>query len=240
VGCAKPLVSPKLKIVHFTTGDEIIPPGQKPKPGQIRDSNSILIRALLENFPCELTQHHLPEDFELAKRQISAFRIPHSAFDLILVSGGASVGDKDFTRPLLEWLEFEIVFNRVAIRPGAPLIFGVNGTRVAFGLPGNPLSHFVCFHLFVAAALKKMAGDEPRKLLRGNLVAKLDDAPNSRETLWPARCEIASGGWKLSPLRWSSSGDATCLAETNVLIRVPVSRGSINAGEKVEFFRTHF
>ena len=240
VGCAQPFISPKLRIFHFTTGDEIVSPEQKPKPGQIRDSNSILIRSLLKNFPCELTQQHLPEDFEKAKQEISAFRFPLSAFDLVLVSGGASVGDKDFTRPLLEWLGFEIVFNRVAIRPGAPLIFGVNGNRVAFGLPGNPLSHFVCFHLFVAAAIKKMVGDEPRKFLRGNLIVVLDDAPNSRETLWPAHCEIKNGRWELTPLRWSSSGDATCLAETNALIRIPINCGSIEAGAEVEFFRTHF
>jgi molybdopterin molybdotransferase len=240
VGCANPLVSPKLRIVHFTTGDEIVSPEQKPKPGQIRDSNSILICLLLKSFPCELTQQHLPENFEQAKQEISAFHFPLSAFDLILVSGGASVGDKDFTRPLLEWLGFEIVFNRVAIRPGAPLIFGMNGNRVAFGLPGNPLSHFVCFHLFVVAALKKMTGDQPRQFLRGNLIAKLDDTPNSRETLWPTRGEIVNGGWKLMPLRWSSSGDATCLAETNALIRVPANHDSIEIGEEVEFFRTHF
>src|SRR5581483_811690 len=240
VGYAQPLVSPKLKIIHFTTGDEIISPEQKPKPGQIRDSNSILIHALLKNFPCELVQQHLPENFEMAKQVISAFSLQPPAFDLVLVSGGASVGDKDFTRPLLEWLDFEIVFNRIAIRPGAPLIFGTNGNRAAFGLPGNPLSHFVCFHLFVAAALKKLVGDEPRKFLRGNLAAKLDDAPNSRETLWPVRCEIQNGKWELTPLRWSSSGDATCLAETNALIRIPANRGSIESGAEVEFFRTHY
>lgn len=239
VGCAQPLVSPKLKIVHFTTGDEIVSPEQKPKPGQIRDSNSILIHSLLKSFPCELIQLHLPEDFEKAKAAISNLKSQIADANSMLVSGGASVGDKDFTRPLLEWLGFEIVFNRVAIRPGAPLIFGVNGNGVAFGLPGNPLSHFVCFHLFVAAALKKTIGDEPRKFLRGNLAAKLDDVPNSRETLWPAHCEIKNGNWQLTPLRWSSSGDATCLAETNSLIRIPANRGSIEVGAEVEFFRTH-
>jgi molybdopterin molybdotransferase len=240
IGCAQPLVSPKLKIVHFTTGDEIISPEEKPKPGQIRDSNSILIHSLLKYFPCELLQRHLSEDFEKAKAESEKRKAEIQNANVILVSGGASVGDKDFTRPLLEWLGFGIVFNRVAIRPGAPLIYGVNENRTAFGLPGNPLSHFVCFHLFVAAALKKLAGDKPRTFLRGNLMAKLDDAPNSRETLWPARGEMKSGKWELTPLRWSSSGDARCLAETNALIRIPINRGSISAGEEVEFFRTHF
>ena len=101
----------------------------------------------------------------------SKFQISNA--DLLLVSGGASVGEKDFTRPLLEWLGFEIVFSQVNVRPGRPLIFGVGGSRVAFGLPGNPLSHFVCFHLFVATALAKLVGEEPRKFLRGTAGGEL-------------------------------------------------------------------
>ena len=257
-GCAQPLVSPRLRVVHFTTGDEIIPPDQTPKPGQIRDSNSILIRGLLQHFPCELLHAHLPEDFEKAKHWVSAFSLQPSAFDLLLVSGGASVGDKDFTRALLEWLGFEIIFSQVNARPGRPLIFGVDGSRVAFGLPGNPLSHFVCFHLFVATALAKLVGEAPKEFQRGTLAAKLDDAPCPRETLWPAKWhgrlarefqakEAGSGNWKLAgetpapllvPLKWSSSGDVTCLAETNALIRVPANRGSIEAGAEVDFLPT--
>ena len=197
-GNAKPLVSPRLRVVHFTTGDEIIPPDQTPKPGQIRDSNSFLIRGLLQRFPCDVTQKHLPENFEQAKAESGKRKAEIEKADLLLISGGASVGEKDFTRPLLEWLGFEIVFSQVNVRPGRPLIFGVAGgasvpaSRVAFGLPGNPLSHFVCFHLFVAAALAKLVGAEPGKFLRGRLAAKLDDVPNPRETLWPAR--LGAGG----------------------------------------------
>ena len=204
---------------------------------------------------------------------------------MLLVSGGASVGEKDFTRALLEWLRFEIVFSQVNVRPGRPLIFGVSGgapvlrsstateggsapasllggslappnkIRFAFGLPGNPLSHFVCFHLFVAAALANLVGEEPRGFRRGTLAAKLEDVPCPRETLWPAKwhgCparefqarEAGSGNWKLAgetpaplliPLKWSSSGDVTCLAETDALIRVPANRGLIESGAEVDF-----
>jgi molybdopterin molybdotransferase len=234
-GCARPLVSPRFRVTHFTTGDEIIPPDQTPKPGQIHDSNSFLIRGLLQKFPCELKQVHLPEDFEAAKRTIETFNFQPSTFNLLLISGGASVGDKDFTRPLLEWLGFEIVFSQVNVRPGRPLIFGVNGDQMAFGLPGNPLSHFVCFHLFVATALARLVGEKSNKFLHGKLAAKLDDAPNPRETLWPARRDAAG----LHPLAWASSGDVTCLAEPNALIRVPANRGPIDAGTEVEFLPTN-
>ena len=235
VGCTQPLVSPRLRVCHFTTGDEIVPPDRKPQPGQIRDSNSILIRSLLQKFSCHLEQTHLPENFELAKSAIGNRQSAIANADLLLVSGGASVGEKDFTRPLLEWLGFEMFFQQVNIRPGAPLIFGLNGGRIAFGLPGNPLSHFVCFHLFVAAALAGLAGGEGPAFRRGTLAAKLEDGPNPRETLWPARCERSGGKLELTPLPWNSSGDVTCLAETNALIRVPANRSSIETGAEVDF-----
>ena len=238
LGHTQPLVSPRLQILHFMTGDEIISPEQKPKAGQIRDSNSILIRSLLEELGYEVMQKHLPEDFAEAKRAIEAFNPQPSTFNLTLVSGGASVGDKDFTRPLLEWLGFEIVFSRVNIRPGAPLIFGMNGARAAFGLPGNPLSHFVCFHLFVVAAVNQMMGMAPKVFSTGLLAAKLDDAANPRETLWPARLELRNGKVELHPLNWSSSGDVTALAKTNALIRIPPNAGPLAAGTAVEFLPT--
>src|SRR5208282_5426084 len=137
--------------------------------------------------------------------------------DVLLVSGGASVGETDFTRALLEQLGFGIVFSQVSVRPGRPLIFGVNGgasvpvphcgigslappnkVRVASGLPGNPLAHFVCFHFAVAAALAGLTGGEPPEFLRGQLAEKLDDKPCPRETLWPARWEWRVGQTFLS------------------------------------------
>ena len=237
-GYVKPIVSPRLRVVHFTTGDEIVPPGQTPKPGQIRDSNSILIRGLLENFDCELVQKHLPENFEAAKLQIENRKSQIENVELVLISGGASVGDKDFTRPLLEWLGFEIIFSQVNLRPGKPLIFGVNGARVAFGLPGNPLSHFVCFYFAVATALARLSGEAAPKFLRGRLGTKLDDAVCPRETLWPARLEWNGGSPQLSPLAWASSGDVTCLALANALMRVPAKVDSLKAGAEFEFLPT--
>jgi molybdopterin molybdotransferase len=237
-GYVKPIVSPRLRVVHFTTGDEIVPPGQTPKPGQIRDSNSILIRGLLENFDCELVQKHLPENFEAAKLQIENRKSQIENVELVLISGGASVGDKDFTRPLLEWLGFEIIFSQVNLRPGKPLIFGVNGARVAFGLPGNPLAHFVCFHFAAATALARLSGEAAPKFLRGRLGTKLDDAVCPRETLWPARLEWNGGSPQLSPLAWASSGDVTCLALANALMRVPAKVDSLKAGAEFEFLPT--
>lgn len=252
-GCARPLVSPRLRVVHFTTGDEIVSPDQTPQPGQIRDSNSILIRGLLQKFGCDLVQKHLPENFAQARQAILTFNLQPSTFNLLLVSGGASVGDQDFTRPLLEWLGFEIIFSQVNVRPGKPLIFGAeggasvpasrpvsslapaNGVRVAFGLPGNPLSHFVCFHFAVATALARLSGEAAPTFLRGRLATKLADAACPRETLWPARLEWNDGSPQLHPLAWASSGDVTCLASANALLRVPANSPALDAGAELEF-----
>jgi molybdopterin molybdotransferase len=234
-GCTRPLVSPPLRVVHFTTGDEIIPPEQTPRPGQVRDSNSILIRSLLEKYGCEVTQAHLPEDFARAKAASEPWRAEIDRADLVLVSGGASVGDSDFTAPFLAWLGFAAVFSQVNIRPGRPLIFAADGPRVAFGLPGNPLSHFVCFHVFVAAALAGLEGAEPPAFVHGVLADKLDESPNPRETLWPARTDLRKGLCELQPIRWNSSGDVTVFQEANALIRIPLRSGPLSAGAEVEF-----
>ena len=234
-GCVRPVVSPRLHVFHFTSGDEIVPPYQTPKPGQIRDSNSFLIRGLLQRFQCFLFQDHLREDFELATTQIANRKEDLEKADVLLFSGGASVGDKDFTRPLLESLGFEIVFSKVPIRPGRPTMFGVKGRRIAFGLPGNPLAHFVCFHLFVGPAMALLAGGRMPGFLRGRLATRLDDAANSRETLWPARLELAGGQARLHPLAWHSSGDVTCLTEANALLRVPPNCKEMEPGAEIEF-----
>ena len=234
-GCVRPMVSPRLRVLHFTTGDEVVPPGQTPKPGQIRDSNSVLIRGLLRRFPCDLIHGHLREDYESATAQIAGRRDELERADVLLISGGASVGDKDFTRPLLASLGFEIVFSQVPVRPGRPTIFGVSGRRIAFGLPGNPLAHFVCFHLFMTPALALLSGGRTAGFLRGTLAARLTDASNPRETLWPARLVLGGGEARLHPLAWSSSGDVTCLTEANALLCVPPNCNEMETGAEIEF-----
>ena len=235
-GRATPLVSPRLRVVHFTTGDELVPPEQTPKPGQIHDANSILIRGLLQTFSCDLAQGHLPEDFELAKSEIGNRKSKIESADVLLISGGASVGERDFTRPLLQQLGFEIIFSQVNLRPGRPLILGVNSPRVAFGLPGNPLSHFVCFHVAVATALAGLSGGTGPAFWRGQLAAQLDDQPCPRETLWPAKLELNPGEIpRLHPLAWANSGNVACLATANALVRVPPNRGSVEPFAEVDF-----
>lgn len=131
---------------------------------------------------------------------------------------------------MLEAAGFDIQVTKVAVRPGKPLIVARRGPEWAMGLPGNPLSHFVCLHVFVDVALAAMRGGSCRPMLRKERVLEAIEG-NPRETWWPG-VEEREG---LRPLRWASSGDLTALAAADALVRVPVS--GLAAGADAEFIR---
>ena len=238
VGHAQPLVTRVPRVLHLATGNEIVPPEQTPQRGQIRDSNSILIRSFLAHWKIVPEQIRVPEDEAAAQ---SAIANRQSAMDLLLVSGGASVGEHDFTRRLLEHFGFEIIVSKTTTRPGKPLIVARRENQIAFGLPGNPLAHFVCLNVFVRVALERFSGHgNISPFQTGTLAAKLDSDPNARETFWPARFDLQHGRAQLMPLRWSSSGDLTSLATANALIRVKAGGEDLAAGAEVEFVPTDF
>ena len=225
VGCTRPIVTRSITARHIATGNEIVDPSSGPRPGQIRDANSALVNAWAQSHGISLRQQRVGEDESVLREMLSGDG------DLLLVSGGASVGKHDFTGAALREEGFEILVTKVNARPGKPLIVARRGDQWAFGLPGNPLSHFVCLHVFVETAVAAMeAAEAAPELLRGTVTAPI--AGNPRETWWPAREE--SGG--LRPLPWTSSGDITALASANALVRVPVS--GLAAGDAAGFIRT--
>jgi len=239
LGQVRPVVTCQPWVVHLATGNEIVAPEETPRPGQIRDSNSILVRVFLHQWGIGPQQQRLPEEEGSAH---SALRMSHSALeraDLLLVSGGAGVGEHDFARRLLESLGFTIHLGKTSLRPGKPLIVAVRAGMLAFGLPGNPLAHFVCLNLFVRAALEVMSGRAAEPLFRrGALAETLDGEANERETFWPATCRHLQGTPLLLPLRWRSSGDLTCLATANALVRVPGRATRLAAGTAIEYVAT--
>lgn len=237
VGAVRPVVTRQPRVLHLATGNEIVPPDRTPAAGQIRDSNSVLVRAFLATHGIAPVQHRASESYDEAR---ALLRDPSAgAADLLLVSGGASVGEHDFTGRLLAELGYEILVRECAARPGRPLIVARRGNAIAFGLPGNPLAHFVCLHLFVQAALGLLAGLPPGAPFRqGVLASDLENGCNSPETFWPARWQWKSGAAALEPLRWISSGDLGSLASANALIRVPQDAGRLARGAFVEFLPT--
>lgn len=235
VGCARPLVTRLPRVRHVATGNEIVPPDQTPEHGQIRDSNSTLVRAFLGQWGIEAEQFRAGEDQDAIE---SAIGNRQSDVDLLLISGGASVGEHDFTRRLLDESGFTIHISKTTARPGKPLIVAQRGNTLAFGLPGNPLAHFVCLNLYVRAALEAFTGQSARTAFTpGALAADLTAGGNTRETFWPARWLLQDGSVMLTPLRWSSSGDLTSLATANALIRVTAGIEQCQRGSRVEFVR---
>ncbi len=242
VGCIQPLVSGLPRVLHVATGNEIVPPDQSPGPGQIRDSNSTLVRGFLNQWGIEVRQLRVEEDEPAVMAAAETAGAPAVSCDLLLISGGASVGEHDFTLRVLERAGFTIHVCRTTARPGKPLIVAQRGNTFAFGLPGNPLAHFVCLNLYVRAAIEAFTGldaDACPSFQAGVLDSDLPADGNSRETFWPAEWFLCGGAAHLRPLRWSSSGDLTSLATANALIRVVPGTTSLEHGRTVEFFPTN-
>lgn len=233
LGLTQPEVSPAIRVAHFATGNELVAPDQTPAPGQLRDSNSTLVAAFVAQHGGELVrQERCPDDFDQLLAQIT----PAAAqCDLLLLSGGASVGNYDFGRRLLTALGFQIHFDKLNLRPGKPLIFATRDGQAAFVLPGNPVSHLVTLHVAVRLALEQLAGAAgtwPVALAR--LDAPLEYRPDPRETFWPARVTLRDGALVAHALRWQSSGDVTGLAGANALLRCTSSTPTLAAGAPVE------
>lgn len=241
IGLSEPRVVRLPIVTHFVTGDELVPPDQLPAPGQVRDANSILVAAFLAAFGVKVRQQSLPEHEDSLTTAISEALALGS--DLILVSGGASVGERDFSRSALEACGLTICIQQTTTRPGKPLIVARRSTNelttLAIGLPGNPLSHYVCLHLYVRRALEGLAGlTRPAEFQAGFLTQPFSPKAHPRETLWPAQCLMDQGRARLSPLPWTSSGDLKTLALANALIYLPPATVNLPAEQPVQYFST--
>jgi molybdopterin molybdotransferase len=203
-------------VLHVITGDEIIVAGHPLKSGQIYDSNGPMIAALLE-------------ERGVAAGQIRQFWIKDSSAeiaaaiagfdgDLLLISGGSGPGDRDHTLSVLKREGFTIHASQLNSRPGKPLIFATRGGQIAFGLPGNPLSHFVCYHAFVRRVLDRLQGLAPPPLIATRLAEPLLEMGDGRRTWLPGILESTSERHQVRALAWKHSGDLTPLARANALI----------------------
>jgi molybdopterin molybdotransferase len=167
VGMAKLTVRRRLKVAVFFTGDELTMPGEALKPGSIYNSNRFTLRGLLENFGCEITDFGIVPDSLEATR--ATLRDAAQGHDLIITSGGVSVGEEDHIKPAVE-AEGQLNMWQIAVKPGKPLAFGevrrdggasessATGAAFFLGLPGNPVSSFITFLLFVRPFLLRLQG----------------------------------------------------------------------------------
>jgi molybdopterin molybdotransferase len=152
--------------------------------------------------------------------------------DVLVLSGGVSAGKLDLVPDLLKELGVSAHFHKVAMKPGKPAFFGTRGQTVVFGLPGNPVSSFVCFELFVRPAVRLLGGQVPPvpPMLRRTL--KEDFAHSSdRPTYHPAWCEETDAGRAVQPVAWLGSPDLRALTRANCLMLFPVGQNQFKAGE---------
>ena len=233
LGKVAPLVAPRPRIFHVATGSELVPPDETPSAGKIRDSNSALVSALASEAGAEMAvQLRIGDDPAQLLDAIHAAEI--ESWDVLLLSGGASVGDHDFGARTLRELGFSLHFHQLNLRPGKPLIFATRGRHLAFVIPGNPLSHIVCWHLVIRAALDMLAtGATEFGLVEAPLGGTAALRGNARETWWPARISWESDGVKFVPLKWQSSGDLTGINGQDALIRVPAGITAVQPGEMI-------
>jgi molybdopterin molybdotransferase len=235
LGHTMPLVGTSPRIYHIATGSELVAPDKSPGPGQIRDSNSTLIAGLAADYGAPLAaQRRTGDSLEGLLSTVAAE--PDFSWDILLISGGASVGDHDFGARALAECGFSIHFSRLNLRPGKPLIFATRGRQLAFVIPGNPLSHFVCWHIAIRVALDILTAGET-SLPLSILQAATPLPGNPRETWWPARLEIRDAIACAHPLKWTSSGDMTAIGEADLLIRIPSNSPDLHTGAKVEASR---
>lgn len=233
LGVVQPRVSPAPRVIHFATGNELTDPAAIPAAGQIRDSNSTLIAALLAECGARLAhQRRCGDALETLTACIAA---AGDAWDMLLISGGASVGDYDFGARALEALGFTIHFRQINLRPGKPLVFATRGRQCAFVIPGNPVSHFVTFHTAIHRALECLEhAPASWPLARVALAADLAAKPEVRETFWPAHVALSDGALRAHPLAWQSSGDLRGLIGANALLPIAPGTGAARAGEFAE------
>src|SRR4029434_4107379 len=181
-GCTHPSTTAPLAVAHVATGDEIVDSMTDPGPGKIRDTNSLLLRGLVSELGAGFTSRRCGDVLE---DLISAIATEEN---LVLISGGASVGAYDFGARALRQAGFTIHFDKVNLRPGKPLTFATRGDQTAFVIPGNPVSHFVCFQTVIRLAIERLQGLTPRwsfvEMAHGG---DRPLPPDARETFWPAR-----------------------------------------------------
>jgi molybdopterin molybdotransferase len=236
-GYAQVKVGRRPRVAIMATGSELVDIDQKPGKDQIRDSNNYTLAAYAKL--AGATVDRLPlagDDTEELKKQMAAAA---ERSDVLITSGGVSMGVYDFTKAALKELGAEIFFERVSLRPGKPTVFGRLGHTLLFGLPGNPVSVAVTFNLFARAALRAMQGaKEPA--LREEMAALARDLKGSidRESYLPAVLRTDEKGTLLAePLKWGGSSDFVAFARATALIDVPAGVKIVDAGTPVKIVR---
>jgi molybdopterin molybdotransferase len=226
-GFADATIGGQVNAAIVSTGDEIVMPGKKLDQGQIYDSNSTLLQALVQCCGAFVRSvEHCPDQRELLIKSIQR----GIKYDVLVITGGVSVGEHDLVQATLRSLGAKIDIWRVAIRPGKPFLFGQVNGRAVFGLPGNPVSAFVTFLQFVRPAILKMMGANDLDLPRTPVKLTVDLANEGDRTHY-VRGRIKNGSF--APIGRQESHALFGLSQSNALLRVAAGE-SLKAGAIVD------
>jgi molybdopterin molybdotransferase len=223
----------------ITTGDEVVPPGEPLQPGQIYDSNSAMLRALIDEHGGEL-QAVRPRVADSLQSVTEALEATLPDADVVVLCGGVSMGEHDHVKPALQTVGAQQVFWQVALRPGHPTWFGTHEradgrTQLIFGLPGNPVSAWVTFQLFVAPALRLLRGIE-REPLRLNATYSGDELKKRAGFAQVLRCRLTGGGDELQAELTSENQRSHALSSlvgADALMFLPPETERLQNGERV-------
>ncbi len=243
MGSAVPLCVRRPRVAVLSTGDELVDAGLTPGPGQIRDSNSYTLAALVAEAGADIhSVQHVRDDMAATESTLRACAGLDGSLpaDAIITSGGVSVGDRDFVKPALESIG-SLDLWRVKMKPGKPVAFGRiprqysfrGGETLFFGLPGNPVSTMVTFELFVRPALWKMAGR--RDLIKPRIPVKLTSGVEhrpGRQEFVRATAVLDAGIWHATPTGAQGSGILGSMIGANALIDISAECGDLAAGSE--------
>jgi molybdopterin molybdotransferase len=231
-GICRVRVYPFPRVALLSTGDELVELGEEPRPGQVVNSNFHLLAARLREEGCSIlpvgvARDTVPDLVSRLSRGLEA--------DILVSSGGVSVGDRDLLQEALAQHDFELGFWRVNIRPGKPVLFGTARGRPVFGLPGNPAASAATFELFVRPALRRLAGfrDVFPPRLRVTLAAGVEGGEKRQRFLW-GTLEGRLGRYRFHPSCRQCSGQNRSMQGAHALLPVPADAAGLAAGEEVE------
>jgi molybdenum cofactor synthesis domain-containing protein len=232
-GYASVRVGRRPRVAVISTGSELVEVSSKPSGAQIRNSNSYTLAAYAERAGAMVDVLGIVEDTPEATR-VALIRAADN-HDIVITSGGVSMGDYDLVKAALKDIGAEIYFDRVIIRPGKPIVFARRSETYFFGLPGNPVSTSVTFNVFVRPAIRKMQGEtSPAPAMVSAQLSRTVKDSSSRRSYLPARLFIKEGRAMVEPLKWGGSSDFVAFMQANALIVVREDVHEIEEGEFVD------
>jgi molybdenum cofactor synthesis domain-containing protein len=232
-GHARVTVTRQPRLALLSTGSELVEAHERPGPAQIRNSNTYSLAGYAASAGAEVVSAGIVRDDLAATREAIAVALQQA--DVVMLSGGVSMGDYDLVKPALQALGAELFVERVAMHPGKPTVFARWQDKLIFGLPGNPVSVAVSFHLFARPALLKLQGASEIHLprLRAYTTRAVKGAP-PRRSHQPARLLVREGRAEVEPLKWSGSSDLVAFMCADALIVVPEDCAGLAEGALIE------